>query len=83
VAKEFITRYRGFRISGQVPDYPKYLLGTASTHNTAKQLAKPCVRLVGNQAAALQVISCGRPLGAQLDSTAPATGQALALAGAA
>lgn len=85
VAKEFITRYRGFRISGQVPEYPKYLLGTASTHNTAEGLAKPCVRLVGNQAATLQVISLGKPIGALLLDGAPpaAAGAALALVGAA
>ncbi len=82
VAKEFITRYRGFRISGQVPEYPKYLLGTASTHNAAEGLAKPCVRLVGNQAAANQVISLGRPIGATLlDGHHPAAGVALALEG--
>lgn len=66
VAKEFVTRYRGFRISGQVPEYPKYLLGTASTYNTVEGLAKPYVRMVGNQAAVLQVINGGRPLGALL-----------------
>jgi len=84
VAKEFITRYRGFRISGQVPEYPKYLLGTASTHNTAEGLAKPCVRLVGDQAAAVQVINCGRPLGAiLLDGATQAAGQVMALESAA
>lgn len=84
VAKEFITRYRGFRISGQIPDYPKYLLGTASTHNTAEGLAKPCVRLVGNQAATLQVINLGKPIGALLlDGAPPAAGATLALVGTA
>jgi hypothetical protein len=83
VAKEFIARYRGFRISGQVPEYPKYLLGTASTHNTAEGLAKPCVRMVGNQAATLQVINSGKPIGALLLDGAPpaAAGAALALVG--
>lgn len=66
VAKEFITRYRGFKIAGQLPAYPKYFLGTASTHNTAEQLAKPSVRLVGNADLALQVIAGGLPPGAPL-----------------
>jgi hypothetical protein len=84
VAKEFITRYRGFKISGQVPEYPRYLLGTASTHNTAEGLAKPSVRLVGNQAAVLKVISLGKPLGALLiDGAAPGHAATLALAGTA
>ena len=71
VAKEFITRYRGFRIAGQTPEYPRYLLGTASTHNTAEGLAKPCVRLVGNAEVARQVIGGGQAPGAQLLGTAP------------
>jgi Domain of unknown function (DUF6475) len=72
VAKEFITRYRGFRISGQIPAYPKYLLGSASTHNTAGGHGKPCVRLLGSQEAALQVIHGGRALGEPLIDYAPA-----------
>jgi hypothetical protein len=60
VAKEFITRYRGFKIAGAVPDYPRYLLGAATTHNQAKQLGGPCVRLVGNAALARQVIEGGQ-----------------------
>lgn len=84
VAKEFITRYRGFRISGQMPEYPKYLLGTASTHNTAQQLAQPCVRLIGNAEVARQVIASGRPLGAMLIGGAmPTPGPNLALGGSA
>jgi hypothetical protein len=60
VAKEFITRYRGFRISGQIPDYPRYLLGSASTHNTAGGHGKPCVRMLGNVDLARQVIEGGQ-----------------------
>jgi hypothetical protein len=60
VAKEFINRYRGFRISGQIPDYPRYLLGCASTHNTAGGHGKPCVRLLGDVNAARQVIEGGQ-----------------------
>jgi hypothetical protein len=80
VAKEFIARYRGFRIAGQAPEYPRYLLGTASTHNTAEGLAKPCVRLVGNAEVARQVIGAGRALGAALlDSTPARVAPALAI----
>lgn len=60
VSKEFITRYRGFKIAGAMPDYPRYLIGTATTHNQAQQLAKPCVRLIGNAALARQVIEGGQ-----------------------
>lgn len=83
VAKEFITRYRGFRIAGVAPAYPRYLLGTASTHNMAEKLASPSVRLVGVEQLARQVIAAGLPLGAPLidaqpgrSPTAPALGRA-------
>jgi hypothetical protein len=60
VAKEFITRYRGFRISGQIPEYPRYLLGSASPHNTAGGYGKPCVRMLGNVDVTRQVIEGGQ-----------------------
>ncbi len=66
VAKEFITRYRGFKIVGDKPDYPRYLLGSASVHNTAEGLAKPCVRLVGNEDLARRVIAGGMAPGVPL-----------------
>lgn len=66
IAKEFVTRYRGFKIAGAAPAYPRYFLGTASTHNTAEGLAKPCVRLVGNPEVARQVIAGGLAPGAPL-----------------
>lgn len=66
VAKEFITRYRGFKISGSAPAYPRYFLGTASTHNTAEGLAAACVRLVGNPEVARLVIAGGLAPGAPL-----------------
>lgn len=62
VAKEFITRYRGFRIAGVTPDYPRYLLGAATTHNQSKQLMAPSVRLLGNVEIARQVIEAGLPV---------------------
>lgn len=65
VAKEFVTRYRGFKTSGQMPEYPCYLLGTASTHNTAEGIASaPIVRLIGNADVARQVILGGVRAGA-------------------
>jgi len=66
VAKEFITRYRGFKIVGATPEYPRYLLGSASVHNTAEGLAKPCVRLVGNEDLVRRVIAGGMAPGVPL-----------------
>jgi hypothetical protein len=59
VAKEFVTRYRGFKISGQTPEYPRYLLGTSSAHNNPKGLGKLAVRLIGNPMVARRVIKGG------------------------
>lgn len=59
VAKEFVTRYRGFKMTGQTPDYPRYLQGTASTHNQPKGIGKLAVRLIGNADLALRVIKGG------------------------
>jgi hypothetical protein len=33
IAKEFITRYRGFKSRNQKPDYPAHLIGLAEMHN--------------------------------------------------
>lgn len=35
-AKEFETRYRGFRIKGQIGEYPRHLVGIAEGHNGEK-----------------------------------------------
>jgi hypothetical protein len=35
VGKEFQTRYRSFRMRGDLPDYPKQLTGMANAHNAA------------------------------------------------
>lgn len=47
IAKEFITRYQGFRMNGQIPDYPHKLTGMANTQNSA-QYRISGVRLIGN-----------------------------------
>jgi hypothetical protein len=35
IGKEFQTRYRSFRMRGEMPDYPKKLTGMANAHNAA------------------------------------------------
>lgn len=35
VGKEFQTRYRSFKVSGQMPDYPSRLTGIGNAHNSA------------------------------------------------
>lgn len=62
IAKEFESRYRGYKMSDQKPDYPRVLIGTANAANVAAGLPKEGMRLVGNKSLCLQVKSGPAPL---------------------
>jgi hypothetical protein len=83
LAREFENRYRGYRMRGELPDYPPVLIGTANAQNGKEgfsQQFKPV--LIGDQAAAARVMSGGttapliamRPAG---EAAAPATAKRL------
>ncbi len=55
IAKEFETRYRGYRMNDQRPDYPRVLTGTANAHNEAAGLGRQGVRLIGDKEMCLRV----------------------------
>lgn len=55
IAKEFETRYRGYKMSEQKPDYPKVLTGMANAQNAASGLEKQGARLVGDRALCMAV----------------------------
>lgn len=57
-AKEFVQRYQSFKMTGQVPAHPNYLIGLGSTQNsgTFHQQALQ-VRLLGNVEKAKQIAS--------------------------
>lgn len=58
VAKEFCTRYQAFRMTGDTPEHPRYLIGMANANNThAGQQHKLEVRLLGNTDKARQIAS--------------------------
>lgn len=58
VAKEFCTRYQAFRMTGDTPEHPRYLIGMANAQNThAGQQHKLEVRLLGNMDKARQIAS--------------------------
>lgn len=59
VGKEFQTRYRSFRMRGEVPDYPAKLTGMANAHNQAKGLMQTPVVLIGDATKAAEVIKGG------------------------
>lgn len=60
VAKEFETRYRGFRMRGEVPAYPPRLIGSYEAANASSgQQTKQETYLIGQHSAAVAVIKGG------------------------
>lgn len=60
VAKEFETRYRGFRMRGNMPEYPGHLVGMASSQNACAGIQhKADIMLIGERQAAIAVIKSG------------------------
>ncbi len=60
VAKEFETRYRGYRMRGVQPEYPNKLIGVAESQNySSGQMVKREVFLIGDSAKAIEVIKGG------------------------
>ena len=58
VAKEFVTRYQSYKMTGDTPEHAPYLTGIASTQNQhSGQAAKLEVRLLGNVAKAQEIAS--------------------------
>lgn len=59
VAKEFITRYQAFRMTGDIPPHERYLIGVGTAHNRLLKTheAKPQIMLQGNHDVAKQIAS--------------------------
>lgn len=59
VAKEFVMRYQGYKMSGEVPDHERYLIGMATAQNQAAGIYNelPQIRLLGNIEKAKQIAS--------------------------
>lgn len=64
VAREFESRYRGYAMRGERPDYPALLIGLAEADNARRGLKSDAPRLIGDAEKAMQVIQGGtdRPL---------------------
>lgn len=57
---EFENRYRGYKMRGDIPEYPGYLVGLTRSQNTAAGLQTEMnVRLIGDSVAAVRVIKKG------------------------
>lgn len=59
VAKEFQTRYRGYRVRNEIPEYPKQLIGIAESHNSREGHQSQPPVLIGSGEAAKRVLQGG------------------------
>lgn len=58
VSKEFCTRYQSFKMTGDTPEHPRYLIGMANSENTHSGHQQGLqVRLLGNVEKAKQIAS--------------------------
>ncbi len=59
VAKEFESRYRGFKTRSELPDYPAKLIGITNAHNAQHGFPPEAPVLVGDEQQAMQVLASG------------------------
>jgi hypothetical protein len=59
VAKEFETRYRGYKMRGEIPEYQPVLTGIANAHNQVQGYAGQEPILIGDAANARKVLAGG------------------------
>lgn len=60
VGKEFENRYRGYVMRGEVPEYPRCLIGISQSHNERNGIDSNPPRLIGDPAKAESVLMGGR-----------------------
>lgn len=56
---QFKTRYQGYKMRGEVPEYQPVLIGIANAHNAKEGHRTQAPMLVGNEAKAKQVMLAG------------------------
>lgn len=59
VANQFQTRYRGYRMRGEVPEYQPVLTGIANAHNQKEGFRSQPPMLIGDEQRAKQVMLAG------------------------
>lgn len=59
ISNQFQTRYRGYKMRGEVPEYQPILTGIANAHNTTEGFRSQPPMLIGNEAKAKQVMLAG------------------------
>ena len=60
VGKEFENRYRGYAMRGEIPEYPRLLIGVSQAHNERNNHKVDPPRLIGNVEQAEAVLIGGR-----------------------
>lgn len=57
-AKEFVTRYQGYKMTGEIPEHPTHLVGMETAQNGSAGIHQPMrIRLLGNVERAKQIAS--------------------------
>lgn len=56
VAREFVTRYQGYSMRGDIPEHPKLLHGIAQIHNEPNGHAIEAPKLIGDTEKAKQIL---------------------------
>lgn len=59
VAKEFENRYRGYRMRGEMPDYPPRCIGIANAYNAKENYRNQPPVLIGDELKANRVLAGG------------------------
>lgn len=59
VGKEFVTRYQGYKMRGESPDYPALLIGISSANNGKEGFRGQPPVLIGDTKMAMQVLEGG------------------------
>jgi hypothetical protein len=59
VAKEFVNRYRGYKMRSETPEYPPVLIGMAEAQNNRQGFKSGAPVLIGNAEQAKRVLSGG------------------------
>jgi hypothetical protein len=59
VAKEFESRYRGYKMRGENPEYQSVLIGAYESHNISNGFKSQPPMLIGNEKLALEVMNGG------------------------
>jgi hypothetical protein len=59
LGNEFQNRYKGYKLRGEIPEYPPVMIGIANAHNAKEGFKQQPPMLIGHEAKAKQVMLAG------------------------